>query len=69
MMCDCDMPEFFDANIVRARKQHVCYECGTSIRIGDSYWVSSGKWNGCFEMFHTCIDCEVLRQRLTAADV
>lgn len=65
-MCDCDLPEFFDTNIVKARKPHQCFECRKAILIGESYWLSSGKWNGYFEMFHTCIECEVLRSRLAS---
>lgn len=65
-MCDCDLPYFFETYTVKARKTHVCYECGTPIAIGDSYWVSSGLWDRRtgVETFHTCIECEDLRARL-----
>lgn len=65
-MCDCDgePPEFYDANIVRARKPHRCCECLSEIEPGEHYEHVAGKWQGDFATFKTCIECIELREAL-----
>lgn len=60
--CDYDMPEFCDVRIVRARKQHQCYECRRPILPGEQYEYTSGKWDGYMDCFKTCEDCRDLRK-------
>ena len=50
--------EFYSVKIVKARKKHKCYECGHIIEIGESYEYATGKWDGDFDVFKTCDDCQ-----------
>lgn len=67
--CDYDgydnvMPEFYSRKIRRARKQHECSECGDKINPGERYEYVSGKWDGYFDVFHTCETCKRIREDL-----
>jgi len=68
LMCSCDgdPPEFYDVNIVKGRKQHKCCECLSVISVGESQQVASGKWEGDFAVFRTCMKCVELRKLLVA---
>lgn len=51
----------FDARIVRARKQHKCWACGTDIPAGQVYIAYPGTNNeGSFQTTHLCILCSYL---------
>ena len=58
-MCECydNVPDFYDASIVKARKPHRCCECLREIELGERYERASGKWDGDFETFATCGTC------------
>jgi hypothetical protein len=58
-------PEFHDANVVKARKAHRCYECRRTITAGSYYESVVGKWDGDFLTFKTCLDCMNIRDGLT----
>jgi hypothetical protein len=60
--CDYDAPEFCDITTVKARKPHRCYECRGSIKPGESYERTAGKWDGDFCSFKTCALCRELRR-------
>jgi hypothetical protein len=51
---------------VTARKAHKCYECDRVITPGEVYEKTTGMWNGEFETFVTCEECEDLRESLRA---
>lgn len=70
MECSCDAsindaeyPEVFKKKIRKARKKHSCNECRRSIYPGEEYEHCSGKWDGAFETYKTCIDCLSLRDQ------
>jgi len=64
--CDGDPPEFYDVNIVKGRKPHQCCECLAVILPGEFQQVASGKWEGDFAVFRTCMKCVELRELLVA---
>lgn len=55
--CSCERPEFFDSSRPRARKPQRCCECKRTIRVGETYDRASGKWDGRFDSYATCLDC------------
>lgn len=59
-MCDCERPEFFDVQEPKARREHRCCECHRAIQPGETYCVSSGKWDGQFDSFKQCHECATL---------
>jgi len=65
-MCDIELdgekPECFSGQDVVARKVRVCCECNNEISVGEKYRNESGKWNGEFETYKTCLDCLSLRE-------
>lgn len=48
--------------IVRARKPQKCCECKDPINPGDHYEVTSGKWDGDWMSFKTCLPCKEIRE-------
>ena len=67
LSCGCDLydgPTVFREKMVKARKQHVCYECGKRIEIGEEYQYIFGVWDGDASSFHTCEPCADLRESL-----
>lgn len=59
---DMDRPEFRYDTYPRARKEHKCFECETTIKAGESYRRIVGKWCGEFDCFKICDACEDLRR-------
>ena len=59
---DAEMPEFFNAATVKARKDHKCHECYRVIPTGEQYFKLSGKWDGEMSTFKVCLDCEDVRR-------
>lgn len=59
-MCTCDFegPEVCTETRPVARKQHVCFECGSAIDPGEKYWRLDGMWY----KFETYKMCEICRQ-------
>lgn len=58
----CLSPSVFSEKEVRARKDHVCCECGKTMQRGDQYIVSKGLWDGIWSTFKTCVWCVTLKQ-------
>tara|TARA_R110002153_G_scaffold9324_2_gene38604 strand:+ start:1343 stop:1645 length:303 start_codon:yes stop_codon:yes gene_type:complete len=48
---------FGDKIIGAARKQHRCCECPRPIKVGDSYCIVSGTWEGDFYTNKVCLRC------------
>jgi hypothetical protein len=46
----------------KARKDHKCCECGDIIKKGDIYEYVSGKWEGEFDTYKTCMICSRIRK-------
>ena len=55
-------PEVCGALIVKARKPQRCCECGDPIDPGDRYEIVSGKWEGVWSSFKTCLPCKEIRE-------
>lgn len=55
---DYDMPECYGEITRKARKEHKCCECGRGIAPGEKYTLRSGKWDGEWQEFKSCNDCE-----------
>lgn len=59
--CDYEPAEFYSTRRVKsARKQHQCIECRRTIKPGEGYDSTSGKWDGHFETFLWCTNCAEL---------
>lgn len=58
---DYDDNEFYSQDIVRARKPHVCCECGEPIPVGASYQRAAGKSDGRLWSVKTCQLCADIR--------
>jgi len=61
---DHDGPEFANERIVKAREAHKCCECRKEIEPGQRYEYVSGKWDGYFMTFKTCLACKHTRDSL-----
>lgn len=58
---DYDGPDPFFEDMVKARKEHVCGECGEMIQPGEKYERAKGLWDGRWEEHKTCIPCTRIR--------
>lgn len=58
-MCSCDFtqPDFWTSVDRKARKPHKCCECGSEIKVGETYNYASGKWEDEVKNYKTCGDC------------
>ena len=59
---DYDRPEFYDAKLVKAKKEHQCSECYRVIHPGEMYERINGKWDGDVSTFKTCPDCKSIQE-------
>lgn len=59
--CDFDSPQFYCAQIRKARKRHGCEECSGEIVPGEKYEHVSGRWDYGVSTFKTCARCLDLR--------
>lgn len=61
-------PSAFWKTSPRARKTHRCYECGTTIQIGERYRCVAGIWDRQFERFTICTPCARLQDYMLEID-
>lgn len=54
--------EFFEARIVKAKKDHRCCECRRVILAGEQYEYLSMKYDGDFSTSKTCLGCAAVRE-------
>jgi hypothetical protein len=59
---DENLPEVVGTLLVKARKPQVCCECKDPILPGQRYEVVSGKWEGKWSSFKTCLPCKEIRE-------
>ena len=59
---DCYDGDFSSSVVRKARKQHICGECGRIIHVGEQYEYATGKHYGDFYDAKTCTDCLSLRE-------
>lgn len=57
MTGETEMPETVREIRRKARKQHKCCECASTIEAGDEYVYISGVWNGEPRSFKQCRNC------------
>jgi hypothetical protein len=57
---DYDTPELYHEKIVKGRKDHRCYECSKTIEKGEYHHCIKGKWEGCFNEYRICLECEAI---------
>jgi len=53
--------QFFNADLVKARKPHTCCACRNMIAPGETYERSAGKFDGYFHSYRTCLTCVRIR--------
>lgn len=58
--------EFFEDGDRKARKTHVCEECGRNIEPGETYHYYAGRWDGDFCNGKRCSHCEAVTHWLHA---
>ncbi len=64
-----EMGELSQNDMVVARKPHKCCECHREIAKGSRYERISGKWDGEFSAYKTCLDCVEIRYGLSCGPV
>lgn len=64
-LTDIESPSIYQETERKARKPHVCYECGSQIFPGERYTVSKGLWEGVFEEYKRCLICQQLASKYT----
>jgi len=52
-----DGPDFTFSRKRKAKKEHVCCECGEKILPGSTYEYTVGRWEAGFRVYKTCLDC------------
>ena len=57
-----EIPSAFKTETRRARKHHLCCECGTAIAVGDRYQYSSGIWDGEPSDYKQCLNCHEIME-------
>lgn len=55
---ECEIPEFYSTSTPRARKAHVCCECGSDIFKGEKHFQATGKWDGAISSYRQHLICE-----------
>jgi len=62
--CDIDLEPIVcgEHSIPRARKDHVCSECGAAIKKGELYHVHKGLCDGSWFTVKNCEQCEQIRK-------
>ena len=56
-----EMPKAYKCVLRKARKTHICYECGGTIVVGEKYHMHSGIWDSAPATYKVCADCQLLR--------
>lgn len=57
-----DGPACTSVHTRKARKEHRCYECRTTIKRGERYEETTGIWDGDPHRYRTCLDCVSVRK-------
>jgi len=55
---DLEEPACGTSKLSRARKVHICSECGEMIKAGEEYLCIHGIWYGRWQTFKTCRLCQ-----------
>jgi len=63
-MSDAEMPSVFSDKMRTAHKEHKCCECRRPIKNGEKYHFAKGCWEGRWDEYKTCTECNDLRHEL-----
>lgn len=63
-MSDAESPTVYCEEDVKARKQHRCCECRGFIQPGEIYHRHSGLWDGEWNTFKVCLDCDAIMHEI-----
>ncbi len=58
---DSESPSICNESYPKARKKHICCECGSLIAVGEKYQKITGLWDD-FQTFKTCSFCADMRE-------
>ena len=61
---DAEMPSVFSDTVRKARRAHKCCECRQVIKAGENYHLFMGCWDGKWDEYKTCVDCQDLREEI-----
>lgn len=66
--CNCSVevdeyPDIYSIKLRKARKPHICCECGCNIKIGKTYEYTTMLTEGEWLEFKTCAPCISIRKR------
>lgn len=64
---DGEGPSFYSTTRPRAGKEHRCCECGETIAKGTVHELCSGKWDGSFGSYRTCLSCVEIRDHFACS--
>lgn len=60
-----ESPVVYSTSTPKAKLKHTCCECRGEIQPGEKYHLFAGLWDD-WGSFKTCVDCETLRNDVTA---
>ena len=63
-----EQAKVYDEKEVTARKRHKCCECDGWIEPGEKYLSCHGLWEGMWQNFKVCKDCDELRDKLKGSE-
>lgn len=63
-MGDAEMPSVFSDTVQKTRREHKCCECRREIKIGEKYHLFKGCWDGRWNEYKTCMECQDLREEI-----
>jgi hypothetical protein len=63
-MSDVDFPSVFSDTVRKAHRDHKCCECERIIKPGDKYHLFKGCWDGKWDEYKTCLECDGIRAEL-----
>lgn len=58
-----DTPDVYEEKVRKARKDHICCECGEIIQSGDEYVYCHGIWEGYPAGYKQCKECNDLMKK------
>ena len=64
---DDERPQVAMTRIRTARAAHVCGECNEAIVSGQKYEITTGKWDGDWSTYKTCMSCREIRNHFACS--
>ena len=60
----CEAPSVYSTSYPKARREHRCCECDGTIFKGERYHIFNGCWDGEWDSFKSCDDCQAIRKEI-----